>query len=66
MTKYFLIGLGFLLILLSLISFVQYSLDYDQLSSYGKGFVWGKLILLSVGFLLTFFGFKKKKPGPKF
>lgn len=59
--KYILLGLGLLLILLALVSLGQYVFDYGDLSSYGKGFIWGKVLILSLGIILTYLGIRKKK-----
>ena len=58
--KYILLGLGLLLIFISLISLSQYAYDYIDLSEYGKGYIWGKVIILFVGIILTYFGIKTK------
>ncbi len=60
MKKLFL-GLGILLILFSVFSFGQYIMDYNVLSDYGKGYIWGKGIILAAGLTLLYFGLKKKK-----
>ncbi len=39
----------------------RYFLDYNSLSQYGKGFVWGSLIILLIGILFIYFGLRKKK-----
>lgn len=41
--------IGVLLILFAILSSFTYFLDHDRLSNYGKGFVWGKGILLLLG-----------------
>lgn len=52
---------GIILTLVSLISILQYAPDYAQLSTYGKGFIWGKLLLLALGIGLIVFGGRKQK-----
>jgi hypothetical protein len=52
---------GILIILFSLFSFLQYLPDFTQLSDYGQGFVIGKLLLLLLGGLLTYFGLKGRR-----
>ena len=59
--KIVLIVIGCIIILYSLIGVSQYLADYSILSEYGKGYVWGKIILLFVGVVLFIFGIKKKK-----
>jgi hypothetical protein len=59
MKKLFL-GLGIVLILFSVFSFGQYIMDYKDLSAYGKGYIWGKGIILAAGLILLYFGLKKK------
>ncbi|MGB4415541.1 MAG: hypothetical protein WBI53_11770 [Paludibacter sp.] len=54
-------------IVLSLIGFSQgfrYFFDYNTLTQYGKGYVWGSIFLLATGLLLIYFGLKKKKTSP--
>jgi len=51
-------------IVLSLIGFFQgfkYFFDYNVLTQYDKGYVWGSIILLVIGLVLIYFGLKKKK-----
>lgn len=55
----FLLIAGTLLILYSVISTVTYVFDYGQLSTYGKGHVWGKLLLAVIGASLIYGGIKK-------
>jgi len=52
---------------LLLIGFFQgfrYLFDYNILTQYGKGYVWGSIFLLIAGLVLIFFGLKKKKNSP--
>lgn len=54
-------------IVLSLIGFFQglrYFFDYNTLTHYGKGYVWGSMFLLIIGLVLIYFGLKKKKTSP--
>lgn len=54
-------------IILSLIGFFQgfrYFFDYNTLTQYGKGYVWGSIFLLTTGSVLIYFGLKKKKTSP--
>jgi uncharacterized membrane protein len=59
--KNFLRITGFLLVFISLVALIKYVFDYKILSEYGKGFLLGKAVLLIVGVLLIYFGFKKGK-----
>ncbi|MGF1532831.1 MAG: hypothetical protein ACFCUI_03960 [Bernardetiaceae bacterium] len=43
---------GIILCLAALFSLMTYIFDYAILSAYGKGFIWGKLLLLLIGILL--------------
>lgn len=50
-------------IILSLTGFFQgfrYFFDYNILTQYGKGYVWGSILFLIIGFVLIYFGLKKK------
>ena len=47
--KKILYTLGILLLLAGIIPLFQYLLDYNVLSEYGKGYVWGKIILVLGG-----------------
>ena len=52
---------------LSLIGFFQgssYFFDYNNLTNYGKGYVWGSIFLLMIGLVLIYLGLKKKKTSP--
>ena len=52
-------------VVLSLIGFFQgfrYFFDYNTLTHYGKGYVWGSIFLLIIGLVLIYFGFKRRKP----
>jgi len=54
-------------IILSLLSFIRggkYFLDYQDLSAYGKGYIWGNIILLVFSLLLIYWGVRKKKTSP--
>lgn len=59
--KKMLLLLGILLILASLFSIGQYISDYNVLSEYGKGFIWGKFLLLAVGAALIFVAVRRKR-----
>ena len=54
-------------IVLSLIGFIQcfrYFFDYNMLTPYGKGYVWGSILLFLLGILLIYIGLRKKKTSP--
>ncbi|MEM6764232.1 MAG: hypothetical protein AAF655_04895 [Bacteroidota bacterium] len=57
--KKILFYLGLFLTLISLFSVLQYVFDYEILSAYGKGYLWGKLLLLVLGIVLIYFGRRK-------
>ena len=59
--KYFILIIGGILLLSSTFSIGQYVFDYGELSQYGKGFIWGKILLFIIGLLLIYFGIKKTK-----
>lgn len=50
---------GIVLCVLGLFPLLQYLFDYGKLSDYGKGFVWGKVLLIFLGGAMIFFGKKK-------
>jgi FtsH-binding integral membrane protein len=50
-------------IVLSLAGFFQgykYVFDYNSLTPFGKGYVWGSIILIVIGLVLIYFGLKRK------
>jgi len=53
---------GIVLCLIGIFPLIQYLLDYKQLSDYGKGFIWGKGLIILVGICLIFLSKKKKNP----
>lgn len=40
---------------------LKYIFDYNNLTYYGKGFVWGSALLIFIGVLLIYLSIKKKK-----
>lgn len=54
------IVLGLLLILIGLIQGGKYIQDYNILTHYGKGFVWGSGFFIIIGAILLIFGLKKR------
>lgn len=59
--KKIIVVLGVLAVLLSLVQGGRYIFDYHELSEYGKGFIWGNIILFIAGILLIITGSRKKK-----
>ena len=57
--KYILLIVGGLLAVGSGISIGQYILDYGELSQYGKGYIWGKVLLFMVGWVLLYAGIRQ-------
>ena len=60
MKKLFLF-IGIFIVLGSLLSLQSYITDYAVLSQYGKGYIWGKIILAIVGIGLVYVGLKPSK-----
>ena len=56
-----LLFIGIIVILIGLIPLMSYALDYTELSSYGKGYVWGKIIIVFFGALMIIFSRRLKK-----
>jgi len=59
--KKILIIAGGILVFLSVIPIIQFVFYYNELSDYGKGYIWGNVILFLLGSLFLFLGIKKKK-----
>ncbi len=60
--KRILIIVGGILVFLAIVPIVQYVFEYDQLSNYGRGYIWGgNVLLLLLGSLLLYKGIKRKK-----
>ncbi|MFC4874485.1 hypothetical protein [Negadavirga shengliensis] len=53
--------LGFLVLAVSLYNISPYLTDYAALAEYGKGYVWGNIILLMVACILLYVGYRRKK-----
>jgi multisubunit Na+/H+ antiporter MnhG subunit len=62
--KKVLLFFGVIMCLMGIFPLIQYSLDYTKLSDYGKGFVWGKVVILLVGISLIAISRKKNKTSP--
>jgi hypothetical protein len=58
--KKFLIGLGAFLIIASFFSLRDVIFDYATITDYGRGFVWGKVMLFLIGLALLFWGLRKR------
>lgn len=52
---------GLFIVVLALTALASYIVDYQDLSAYGKGYIWGKVILLLIGIFFIYWG-KKKRP----
>jgi len=50
--KKILLYVGLIVVLIAAIPLLNYALDYNILTDYGKGFIWGKILLLLVGAVL--------------
>lgn len=61
MKKYLLLFLGTILSAIALSKLSLYVSDYEQLTSYGKGYIWGNLFILLAGLTLLFLGFRIKQ-----
>ncbi|KOH43874.1 hypothetical protein [Sunxiuqinia dokdonensis] len=59
--KKFLRITGIVLSFFSFLSLLKYIFDYNILSEYGKGYLWGKITLFLIGVVLMYFGLKKTK-----
>ncbi len=59
--KKVLLIIGIVLSGVSLYQVSQYILNYNMLSEYGKGYVWGSIILFLIGVILILLGIRKKK-----
>ena len=53
----FIIGVS--LIVITILSMFPFVLNFSSLSNYGKGFIFGKIILIFVGLVLVLFNKKK-------
>ena len=54
--------IGALLLLVGLLQTLKYVMSYSTLTPYGRGFVWGSVLLILFGGLLLFWGFRKRSP----
>lgn len=53
--------IGIISSLLGFVQVIRYLFDYNVLTPYGKGYVWGSISLLLIGILLIYLGLKKRK-----
>jgi FtsH-binding integral membrane protein len=56
---YFIVAL--IVLIFSISNIYTYTADYEVLSSYGKGYVWGSIILFVLSILFFYLSFRKKK-----
>jgi multisubunit Na+/H+ antiporter MnhG subunit len=52
---------GIIILALGVIPLMQYALDYNDLSNYGKGYIWGKIFIILLGTFLIFMSRRLKK-----
>jgi len=64
MKRYLTIAAGAVAILIALFQGGRYIFDYNVLSSYGKGYIWGNVILFFLGIFLIIAGIRRKKKDP--
>lgn len=55
--------MGIVLLLFVIPKGIRYFFDYNTLTQYGKGYVWGSIFLLIIGLVLIFLGLKKEQTG---
>ncbi len=58
--KKWIVAIGTLFLLLGILQFFKYFSNYNILTQYGKGYVWGSGILIIIGIILIIVGTKKK------
>lgn len=63
--KKLLIIIGILFSLVGIFQTTQYIFDYNILSEYGKGYIWGSSILLALGLFTLTLGIRLKKQDKK-
>jgi hypothetical protein len=56
--KYLILFIGIILFIVGFIQTTRYVLNYDALTQYGKGYVWGSAILMLIGIIIIFIGKK--------
>ena len=60
MVRLLLSVVGGLLVLRSLFLLGRHVLEYNRLTAYGQGYLWGQAILLLVGAALLYFGLRRR------
>lgn len=53
--------IGIILVVIGLFQGIRYFFEYNHLTLYGKGYVWGSFLLIVVGLVLTYLGLKPNK-----
>jgi len=56
--------IGIVLLLIGFVQGIRYFSEYNILTQYGKGYVWGSIFLFSMGILFIYLGLRKKKNNP--
>ncbi len=59
--KRWIIIIGILITLLGLYQGSKYLTDYNDLTNYGKGYVWGSIFIIILGSSIIIYGVRKKK-----
>jgi hypothetical protein len=54
--KKFLLYLGIVLCLFGLFPFFKYIFDFNLLSSYGRGYILGKVLIITLGVTMVLYG----------
>lgn len=60
MLRIVLIIIGCLLFVLGAVQGLPHIPDYGKLTDYGKGYVWGSVLLMVIGLLISVFFLKRK------
>ncbi len=56
--------MGVTMCLIGIFPLFQYIFDYIELSDYGKGFIWGKVVLILIGIFLIAISRTKNRTSP--
>jgi hypothetical protein len=51
---------GFVMAIIGFLQLISCAFNYNSLTQYGKGYVWGSVLLLSTGLGFIYLGFKRK------
>ena len=62
--KKVLLYVGVIVCLIGIFPLFQYIFDYAKLSDYGKGFIWGKVVIILIGLSLILISRRKNKTSP--